>query len=179
MSSQAPWRRAFTLLSCDADSQFAHSLLLRVDQFTLPTSETSEPIPTPAGKQFVVDKSVRTANEERAARELFWYREAFLDSLMATWHEVRCCSPISLTYVILRAQIGTLRHGVISLRNLRLTRPMLDVLKPPLLTICLEAPETTAGQVLVDEHFVIRAKIEHEAGALRFSRWRARLISYS
>jgi hypothetical protein len=64
-------------------------LLLRIDRIALASADVVEAIPTPVGKQFVVDKSARSAVEEASARELFWYREAFLRAFEASWQEVR------------------------------------------------------------------------------------------
>ncbi|KAK4051457.1 hypothetical protein OIV83_002941 [Microbotryomycetes sp. JL201] len=87
-------------------------MLLRLDRFLLPACACNEPIPSLSQRQFVVSKSVQSAQEERWTRELFWYREALLQKIKATWNEV-----------------GSLRTGEILLRSLQLTKPMLETLR--------------------------------------------------
>jgi hypothetical protein len=87
----------------------------------LSTSQISEPIPTISDRQFVVSKVPVTDEEMALERELFWYREKLLDSLKLTWREV-----------------GSLRRGDVSLRRLRLTKSMLDVLRADRVEVDLE-----------------------------------------
>jgi hypothetical protein len=64
-------------------------------------------------RQFVVSANTMSADGERVARELFWYREALLKKLKATWK-----------------QEGGTKHGAIDLRSVvRLTPRMVDALK--------------------------------------------------
>jgi len=64
-------------------------------------------------RQFVVSTNALSADTERIARELFWYREALLDRLSATWQES-----------------GSSKQGMIDLRNaVRMTPRMVDALK--------------------------------------------------
>jgi len=86
-------------------------------------SNPHAPIPSlnPANKrQFVVSATKHTPEAERAMRESFWYREALLGRLKATWRED-----------------GTGRSGDVDLRRLRLSPPMLAALKLPDLEISM------------------------------------------
>ncbi|KAG6114199.1 hypothetical protein E4U13_003472 [Claviceps humidiphila] len=65
-------------------------------------------------RQFVVSTSQISPEMERANREAFWYRERLLQQLQATWRTTSTPSE---------------RTGVIELRNMRLTRRMIDVIK--------------------------------------------------
>ncbi|KAG6324793.1 hypothetical protein E4U44_000125 [Claviceps purpurea] len=65
-------------------------------------------------RQFVVSTSQISPETERANREAFWYRERLLQQLQATWRTTSAPSE---------------RKGVIELRNMRLTRRMIDVIK--------------------------------------------------
>jgi len=86
-------------------------------------SKPHAPIPSlnPANKrQFVVSTTKSSPETERAMRETFWYREALLERLKATWKEER-----------------TGRKGSIELRNLRLTPRMLSSFRLPDLDISM------------------------------------------
>ncbi|KAK4057137.1 hypothetical protein OIO90_001632 [Microbotryomycetes sp. JL221] len=87
-------------------------MLLRLDRILLSPEECNKPIPSLSTRQFVVSKAVHSPASERAMRESFWYREALLQRIKATWSEV-----------------GSLRNGDISLRNLQLDSRMLNVLR--------------------------------------------------
>lgn len=70
-------------------------------------------------QQFIVSSSPKVAYEAQiAARENYWYREALLNTLHATWSEE-----------------STSRMGIINLRNIRLSDRMVDVLKLPELEV--------------------------------------------
>jgi len=63
-------------------------LILPVPRLSIPVEELARPIPKLSDRQHVVEKLKKTAEQLRADRELFWYRERLLSSLEATWVEV-------------------------------------------------------------------------------------------
>lgn len=87
-------------------------MLIPVDRIHLSRHSLSQPIPSISERQFVVSKTQRSAADERRVRELFWFREELLRRLRAGWNEV-----------------GSLRTGTIDLRAVRLTEPMLALLR--------------------------------------------------
>ncbi|KAI0797912.1 TRAPP II complex [Abortiporus biennis] len=87
-------------------------IVIPIKKFILPEDHVSRPIPTLSDRQFVVTKSNLTSAEEQLQRELFWYREELFKAVPGKWKES-----------------GGNRCGELSLRRLRLTRPMLDVLR--------------------------------------------------
>ncbi|KAG2144925.1 TRAPP II complex [Suillus cothurnatus] len=82
--------------------------------------QISQPIPTLSDRQFVVGKSKLSIEEEQAQRELFWYREELLKIVSARWKETN----------------GD-RHGDLSLRQQRLTLPMLKALRTDVVQVDL------------------------------------------
>ncbi|KAG2134424.1 TRAPP II complex [Suillus bovinus] len=95
-------------------------IMLPVKRFRLSDDQISQPIPTLSNRQFVVGKSKLSIEEERAQRELFWYREELLKIISARWKETN----------------GD-RHGDLSLRQQRLTLPMLKALRTDLVQVDL------------------------------------------
>jgi hypothetical protein len=63
-------------------------LLIRLDRLRLTPEQIDAPIPSISEKQFIVAKVDATSQEERLARELFWYREELLSKIQASWAEV-------------------------------------------------------------------------------------------
>jgi len=63
-------------------------------------------------RQYVVSMQKTSAMQERLSREGFWYRQEILKRLAGTWEE-----------------LGTNRHGVVELRNFRLTPRMVEVVR--------------------------------------------------
>jgi len=104
------------------------SMMVPLRQITLPNNIGEKPIPSLMERQYVVPKSKLTPQELRLSRELFWCREEVLRLVKASWSEV-----------------GTLRHGTISLRSLRLTAPMMDILRSDEIRVelSLKDPGTT------------------------------------
>jgi len=49
----------------------------------------SKPIPTLSDRQFVVAQYSLSHREEKAQRELFWYREELFKCVSGRWREVR------------------------------------------------------------------------------------------
>lgn len=76
----------------------SRSLILPIKKFSLSEGYISRPIPTLSDRQFIVAKSSLTSAEEKAQRELFWYREELLRIVCGRWKEVRLChSPASVS----------------------------------------------------------------------------------
>ncbi|KAG1756741.1 TRAPP II complex [Suillus paluster] len=95
-------------------------IMLPVKKFRLSDDQISQPIPTLSDRQFVVGKSRLSIEEEQAQRELFWYREELLKIISARWKETN----------------GD-RHGDLSLRQQRLTLPMLKALRTDVVRVDL------------------------------------------
>ncbi|KAH9926207.1 TRAPP II complex [Fomitopsis serialis] len=91
--------------------QKAGTIVLPVRKILLSEEQTSRPIPTLSDRQFVVVKSNLSSAEEKAQRELFWYREELFKTVQGRWRET-----------------GGLRSGELSLRQQRMTHPMLKAL---------------------------------------------------
>lgn len=90
-----------------------HRITVFVPRLHLPNAH--DPIPSlhpRSARQFVVSSTKSTPEAERAMSEAFWYREAILSRLHATWKEET-----------------TGRHGEVELRGLRLTPRMISALK--------------------------------------------------
>jgi len=87
-------------------------IVLPVRKILLSEEKTSRPIPTLSDRQFVVVKSNLSSAEEKAQRELFWYREELFETVQGRWRET-----------------GGLRSGKLSLRKQRMTQPMLEALR--------------------------------------------------
>jgi len=88
------------------------SMMLPMKKLSLRAEALDRPIPALTERQFVVSKSQTSPSKEKISRELFWYREEVLKLVKASWREV-----------------GTLRHGTVSLRSLRFTAPMMEILR--------------------------------------------------
>ncbi|KAJ7774579.1 TRAPP II complex [Mycena maculata] len=83
-----------------------------IKKFILSEAHVSQPIPTLSDRQFIVTKSKLSKAQERAQRELFWYREELFKNLRGHWREA-----------------GGTRSGDLSLRQQRMTLPMLETLR--------------------------------------------------
>ncbi|KAF8946106.1 hypothetical protein BGZ47_001308 [Haplosporangium gracile] len=89
-------------------------IILPVRRMVLSTEQLATPIPTLSNKQFVLARGAVMSSEDQAKeRALFWFREELLKRVVARW----TCKDTS----------G--RFGKFDLRTLRLTKPMLNVLK--------------------------------------------------
>lgn len=76
-------------------------MLVRLDRIVIPSEELARPIPSLSNRQFVVSKVQTSAAEERATREIFWYREELLKRIRASWNEVsgsKICLRVYSTY---------------------------------------------------------------------------------
>ncbi|KAJ7219315.1 TRAPP II complex [Mycena pura] len=87
-------------------------VVLPIKKFILSENHISQPIPTLSDRQFVVTKSKLSKEQERAQRELFWYREELFKCIRGRWREA-----------------GGTRSGDLSLRQQRMTLPMLETLR--------------------------------------------------
>ncbi|KAJ7709879.1 TRAPP II complex [Mycena rosella] len=87
-------------------------MVIPIKKFILSEAHISQPIPTLSDRQFVVTKSKLSKTQERAQRELFWYREELFKTLRGRWREA-----------------GGTRSGDLSLRQQRMTLPMLETLR--------------------------------------------------
>ncbi|KAJ7235474.1 TRAPP II complex [Mycena haematopus] len=112
-------------------------MVIPIKKFILSEAHLSQPIPTLSDRQFVVTKSKLSKPQERAQRELFWYREELFKRLRGRWREA-----------------GGSRSGDLSLRQQRMTLPMLETLRTETASIlmCLhrqegpdKIPVTSAG----------------------------------
>ncbi|SCZ89502.1 BZ3500_MvSof-1268-A1-R1_Chr9g10432 [Microbotryum saponariae] len=103
-------------------------MLARIDRINIPAEEAERPIPALSERQFVLSKHQVSAAEQRSTRELFWFREELLRRIRATWNEV-----------------GSLRTGTISLRSLKLSSSLLDVLKGDEVEVELQLVENEAS----------------------------------
>jgi hypothetical protein len=64
-------------------------MLLPIKKIQLPEEVTSQPIPMLSERQFVVEKTKLSLEEDRLQRELFWYREELFKIVHGHWREVR------------------------------------------------------------------------------------------
>ncbi|OSC99049.1 hypothetical protein PYCCODRAFT_1454002 [Trametes coccinea BRFM310] len=87
-------------------------IVLPVKKIALSEEHVSRPIPMLSDRQYVVTTSKLTPAEERAQRELFWYREELFKVVHGRWREN-----------------GGTRAGDLSLRQQRMTLPMLEALR--------------------------------------------------
>ncbi|KAG6850996.1 hypothetical protein H0H93_004483 [Arthromyces matolae] len=87
-------------------------LVLPIRKFILAEDKLSQPIPTLSDRQFVVHKSKLSDQEARSQREFFWYREELFNIVHGKWRET-----------------GGVRSGELSLRQQRMTLPMLETLR--------------------------------------------------
>ncbi|KZT09435.1 uncharacterized protein LAESUDRAFT_694916 [Laetiporus sulphureus 93-53] len=87
-------------------------LVIPIKKIHLSEEDIAKPIPTLSDRQFVVTKSNLSSAEVKAQRELFWYREELFKVIHGRWRET-----------------GGTRVGDLSLRQQRITLPMLEVLR--------------------------------------------------
>ena len=106
-----------------------HRIPLPLPRLHLPNAHAPIPSLNPANKrQFVVSATKISPEVERAMREAFWYREAVLERVSATWREE-----------------STGRNGVVDLRGISLTPQMISSLKLEDLDIQMSVTSTETG----------------------------------
>lgn len=71
-------------------------IVLPIKKILLSEEHASRPIPMLSDRQYVVSASKLSAEEERAQRELFWYREELFKVVHGKWLEVRSCYVVRL-----------------------------------------------------------------------------------
>ncbi|KAG6900876.1 hypothetical protein C0993_009994 [Termitomyces sp. T159_Od127] len=107
-------------------------LVIPIQKFVLSEEQLTRSIPTLSDRQFVVQKSKLSDQEARSQRELFWYREELFKIVRGTWRET-----------------GGTRFGELSLRQQRMTLPMLETLR--LENARVQLSLVTYNDSLVDE----------------------------
>ncbi|KAL2039124.1 hypothetical protein N7G274_008173 [Stereocaulon virgatum] len=106
-----------------------HRIPLPLPRLYLPNAYVPIPSLNPANKrQFVVSATKISPEVERAMREAFWYREAVLERVSATWREE-----------------STGRNGVVDLRGISLTPQMVSSVKLEDLDIQMSVTNTEPG----------------------------------
>ncbi|CCO27710.1 Transport protein particle subunit trs120 Short=TRAPP subunit trs120 [Rhizoctonia solani AG-1 IB] len=102
-------------------------ITIPVRRLSLSPEQASRDVPTLSDRQFVVSKVGFTAIQQ----ELFWYRETLFDIVKGRWSEP-----------------GTGRTGEVSLRQQRLTLPMLETLRLEDITVQLSmVPDNPEGGI--------------------------------
>jgi len=96
-------------------------MVIPLKKFRLPEEVTSQAVPMLSDRQFVVDKTKLSLEEDKLQRELFWYREELFKSVHGHWREAD----------------GS-RSGELSFREQRITLPMLETLRTEQVRIHLE-----------------------------------------
>lgn len=67
-------------------------MILPLKKIQLPEEVTSLSIPMLSDRQFVVEKTKLSSEEDKLQRELFWYREELFKYVRGHWREVRLTS---------------------------------------------------------------------------------------
>lgn len=138
----------------------ANRILLPIRRFRLSDDAISRPIPALSDRQFVVSQSNTSDAEDKAQREVFWYREELLNTVHARWKEVNFldCSPAITDF----PQANGNRNGDLSLRQQRMTMHMLKALKTDLTRIDLSFAQCCPEESVVKlscEKFVVPPNI--------------------
>ena len=63
-------------------------MVLPLKKFQVSEEVTSQAIPMLSDRQFVVEKTKLSSEEDKLQRELFWYREELFKSVRGHWREV-------------------------------------------------------------------------------------------
>ncbi|BEJ13843.1 hypothetical protein CspHIS471_0310170 [Cutaneotrichosporon sp. HIS471] len=121
-------------------------LVLPIQRQSLSPELRAQPIPS-AGRQYVVDKKKKTADELALERETFWYRERLLEMVNVSWREP-----------------SSLRAGRLSLREQSLTTVHLDALRLNEVAVSLSViPRNNDGPKamdFVDLHITVTNHLE-------------------
>ncbi|ORY31418.1 TRAPP II complex [Naematelia encephala] len=112
-------------------------ILFPVRRCALPEQVISQRIPSLTDRQYIVDKSKKSAEVVARERELFWYREELLNMLQATWIEP-----------------GSKRSGQLSLRDQIFSPALLDVFKTDDVDISLDILDRQGNKNIESNDFV-------------------------
>uniref|UniRef100_A0A8H8CM97 Transport protein particle subunit trs120 n=1 Tax=Psilocybe cubensis TaxID=181762 RepID=A0A8H8CM97_PSICU len=103
-------------------------LVIPIKKILLEEEQLSKPIPTLSDRQFVLAQSSLSEADQRAQRELFWYREELFKCVRGRWHET-----------------GGTRSGELSFRTQRMTLPMLEVFRLEIARVSLSLGSSCDG----------------------------------
>ncbi|KAI9193335.1 TRAPP II complex [Polychytrium aggregatum] len=130
-------------ISVDSCSATIHAgvtkrIVIPIRRFTLPESDVAQAIPAPQWKQFVLGKIVKVSDRENADRKaIFWYKEALVGGLAKRG------------IVVARWTCSKNRSGLFSLRSLKITPTMFEVIKQQRLSFSIKITSLTSdGRVL-------------------------------
>ena len=123
-------------------------LVIPIPRIYLSPTQLAAPIPSLSNRQYVVDKSRKTALQLSKEKELFWYRNALLDMIHASWIEP-----------------GSNRSGHLNLRGQGLRAGLLEVLKRDELGIELSV---VPGGIHTGEFTELSTKITNHLGQSSF-----------
>ncbi|WVR06234.1 hypothetical protein IAU60_003264 [Kwoniella sp. DSM 27419] len=98
-------------------------MILPLSRLVIPQEVLSRPIPTLSERQYVVDKTKKSASTVQKERELFWYREKLLESISLAWVEP-----------------GSLRSGQFTLRDQYFPSTLLDILRKDAIDVRVSLP---------------------------------------
>lgn len=107
----------------------SNSIVIPIKKLLLSEEQLSKPIPTLSDRQFVVQKSQLSDKELRTQLELFWYREELFKCVRGRWREVRFHTLALSQTKVKPSQTGGIRSGELSLRQQRMTQPMVKTLR--------------------------------------------------
>ncbi|KAF4614895.1 hypothetical protein D9613_003081 [Agrocybe pediades] len=119
-------------------------LVIPIKKILLTEDILSKPIPTLSDRQFVVTHSSLSSSEQKAQRELFWYREELFNI----------------------PKTGGTRSGELSFRSQRMTQPMVDVFRLEVAHVTLSLdPNSKPGHALTGPrpHFKVNEFVELKA----------------
>jgi hypothetical protein len=134
-------------------------VVLPVKKFLLQEDHVSQIIPTLSDRQFVVTKSSLTSAEEKSQRELFWYREELFKFIRGHWCEVGSTFYCAIPILIHNSQAGGTRSGDLSLRQQRMTLPMLETIRTETARVNMSLVRYDSSDQSSAEH-----KIIHKGG---------------
>ncbi|ORY84305.1 TRAPP II complex [Protomyces lactucae-debilis] len=106
----------------------ATSLLLPLQRLYLDDAST-KPIPSRSKRQFVVS-SVPDSEQEALSRQVFWYREALLAKLSASWTSARLSAdqPLAKQMAFVSTETEQPRTGTVELRAISMSPRMMRAL---------------------------------------------------
>jgi len=137
-------------------------IILPLPKLLLTEEQTSRPMPSLSGRQFVVDKSKLSSEDIKLQRELFWYREELFKAIRGRWKEA-----------------GGSRSGDLSLRQQRLTKPMLHALRMDPIYVQMELLQQADDEDGVSQKVVNRRGGKYRAPPNEFLFLRMRIRNVS